>query len=84
VTQTRDTAAFAAELTYDDIPERVHDRAKAQIMSVLGASHAGRHSEGAVAALAAARTWGSGEEATAWLGGGKLPHHSAIFANACA
>jgi len=81
---TQNTARFAAELGYDDIPQRIHRKTKDQILSVLGASHAGRHSEGAVSALEAARTWGSGDEATAWLGGERLPRHSAIFANACA
>jgi 2-methylcitrate dehydratase PrpD len=81
---TKDTARFAAELTYDEIPQRIHRKTKDQILSVLGASHAGRHSEGAVSALEAARTWGSGNEATAWLSGERLPRHSAIFANACA
>jgi 2-methylcitrate dehydratase PrpD len=77
-------AEFAAELRYDDIPARVHERTKAQFLSVLAAIHAGRHSEGAVSALEVARTWGSGDDATALLGGERLPHHNAIFANACA
>ena len=55
-----------------------------QILSVLGAVHAGRHSEGAVSALEVARSWGSGDEAVALLTGERLPHHNAIFANACA
>ena len=83
----RNTATFAAELSYDDIPARIHRKTKDQILSVLGASHAGRHSEGAVSALEAARSWGSpGADggATAWLSGEKLPVHNAIFANACA
>jgi 2-methylcitrate dehydratase PrpD len=84
VTATKDTAAFAVGLRYEDIPERIHAKTKAQILSVLGASHAGRHSEGAVSALETARTWGSGDEAVAWLSGQRLPRHSAIFANACA
>jgi 2-methylcitrate dehydratase PrpD len=81
---TQDTATFAAELTYDDIPERLHAKTKAQILSVVGASHAGRHSEGAVSALDVARTWGSGDDAVAWLTGERLPHLNAMFANACA
>lgn len=84
---TKDTAAFAAELSYEGIPQRIHRRTKDQILSVLGASHAGRHSEGATSALEAARSWGSpGADggATAWLSGEKLPAHNAIFANAAA
>ena len=81
---TKAVAEFAADLRYEDIPPRVHDRTKAQFLSVLAAIHAGRHSEGAVSALEAARTWGSGDGATALLTGERLPHHNAIFANACA
>ncbi len=81
---TAAVAEFASTLRYDDVPERVHERTKAQFLSVLAAVHAGRHSEGAVSALEAARTWGSGDGATALLSGERLPHHNAIFANACA
>ena len=81
---TTDIAEWTASVHYEDIPERLHARSKAQILSVLGAVHAGRHSEGAVSALEAVRTWGSGDESVAWLSGERLPRHSAIFANACA
>jgi 2-methylcitrate dehydratase PrpD len=81
---TSAVADFAAGLRYEHIPPRVHDRTKAQFLSVLAAIHAGRHSEGAVSALEVARTWGSGDGATALLTGERLPHHNAIFANACA
>ncbi len=81
---TRLIGEWSSSLRYEDVPERVHDRSKAQILSVLGAGYAGRHSEGAASALEVARTWGSGEESTTFLGGGRLPHLNAIFANACA
>jgi 2-methylcitrate dehydratase PrpD len=81
---TREIAEWTATLRYEDIPDRVHARAKAQILSVLGAIHAGRHSEGAMSAHEVVRTWGSGDEATAFATGDRLPRHSAIFANACA
>jgi 2-methylcitrate dehydratase PrpD len=81
---TAAVADFAAGLRYEDVPTRVHDRTKLQFLSVLAAIHAGRHSEGATSALEAARTWGSGDGATALLTGERLPHHDAIFANACA
>ena len=81
---TSDIAGWASGLRYDDIPERLHVRTKTQFLSVLAAIHAGRHSEGAVSALEVARSWGSGDECTAFLSGERLPHHSAMFANACA
>ena len=77
-------ADWASGVRYEDIPERIHPRTKAQILSVLAAIHAGRHSEGAVSAHDAARSWGSGDEATVFLTAEKLPHLNAIFANACA
>jgi 2-methylcitrate dehydratase PrpD len=77
-------AEWAATLRYEDVPARVHDRSKAQILSVLGAIHAGRHSEAAVTAHDVARTWGSGREASVFMTGERLPRHSAVFANACA
>lgn len=81
---TRQIAEWAATLRYEDIPERIHARSKAQILSVLGAIHAGRHSEGAMSAHEVARSWGGPEEATVFATGDRLPRHNAIFANACA
>ncbi|MGH2759516.1 MAG: MmgE/PrpD family protein, partial [Actinomycetota bacterium] len=81
---TQQLAEWSSGVGYEDIPERIHPRTKAQILSVLGAIHAGRHSEGAVSALEVARSWGSGGEATVFLTGEKLPHLNAVFANACA
>lgn len=81
---TRQLAEWAAGLGYDDVPERVHERSKAQILSVVAAIHAGRHSEGAMSAHEAAKSWGSGSEATALATGGRLGRHDAIWANACA
>jgi 2-methylcitrate dehydratase PrpD len=81
---TRDIAEWASTVRYEDIPERIHNRAKAQILSVMGAIHAGRHSEGAMSAHEVATTWGSGDECTAFATGDRLPHNNAMFANACA
>lgn len=81
---TRAVADFASSLRFEDIPQRVHDRTKAQFLSVLAAIHAGRHSEGTIAAIDTARTWGSDDEATVLLTGERLPRHNAVFANACA
>lgn len=81
---TQAIADWSSSVRFEDIPERIHPRTKAQILSVLGAIHAGRHSEGAVSAHEVACSWGSGDEATVFLTGEKLPHLNAIFANACA
>src|SRR5207248_2340381 len=81
---TREIADWASSLRFEDIPERVHAKSKAQILSVLGAIHAGRHLEGAVSANEIVRTWGSGQEATVFMTGERLPRHNAIFTNAIA
>ena len=81
---TSDIADWASSVRYEDIPQRLHAKTKAQFLSVIAAIHAGRHSEGAVSALDVARTWGSGSESTAFLSGERLPRHTAMFANACA
>ena len=81
---TRDIAEWSSSISYSDIPERIHAKTKAQILSVLGAIHAGRHSEGARSAHEVARSWGTGDESTVFLTGERLPHLNAIFANACA
>ena len=81
---TRDIADWSSTLRYEDIPERLHAKTKAQILSVLGAIHAGRHSEGAMSGIEVARSWGGPAESTVFIGGGGLPRHNAIFANTCA
>lgn len=81
---TVEIAEWVANLRYEDIPGRVLDKTRAQIMSVVGAIHASRHSEAARAAADAAREWGSGEDSSVLLNGQRLPRHQAIFANCCA
>lgn len=81
---TREIAEWSSTLRYEDIPARLHAKSKAQILSVVGAIHAGRHSEGAMSALEVARSWGGPEESTVFVGGEGLPRHNAIFANTCA
>jgi 2-methylcitrate dehydratase PrpD len=81
---TRDIGEWAATVSYEDVPARIHPKTKAQVLSVIGAIHAGRHSEAAQAAFEVARSWGGPEECTVFAWGEKLPHHSAMFANCCA
>ncbi len=81
---TREIAEWSATIRFEDIPDRLHAKSKAQILSVAGAIHAGRHSEGAMSAIEVARSWGGPPEATVFIGGEKLPRHNAIFANTCA
>ena len=82
--KTTDLAEWASGLRYEDIPPRLHEKNKAQILSVIAAIHAGRHSEGATSAQDVAKSWGGPPEATVFSSGDKLSRHNAIFANACA
>jgi 2-methylcitrate dehydratase PrpD len=81
---TRDIAEWASSLRYEDIPQRLHERTKAQFLSVLAAVHAARYSEGARAAREVTRSWGGPAESMVYGPGERMPHLSAIFANACA
>ena len=81
---TREIAEWSSTLAYDDIPQRLRAKTKAQILSVLAAIHAGRHSEGAMSGAEVARSWGGPSESTVFVGGDKLPRHNAIFANTIA
>jgi 2-methylcitrate dehydratase PrpD len=81
---TREIAEWSSTVGYEDIPERIHAKTKGQILSVLGAVHAGRHSEGAMSAHEVARSWAGPDEATVFATGDRLSRHNAIFANACA
>ncbi len=81
---TRRIAEWSSTLAYEDIPARLHAKTKAQLLSVLGAIHAGRHSEGAMSGAEVARSWGGPAEATVFIGGDKLPRHNSIFANTIA
>jgi 2-methylcitrate dehydratase PrpD len=81
---TTDVADWASSVRYEDIPARLHERSKAQILSVIAAIHAGRHSEGAVSGRELATSWGGASEATVFGTGAKIGRHNAIFANTMA
>jgi 2-methylcitrate dehydratase PrpD len=81
---TVEIAEWASSARYEDIPARVHEKTKLQILSVIAAIHAGRHSEGATSGRELAASWGGPSEATVFNGGGKIQRHNAIFANAIA
>lgn len=81
---TSDIAEWASSVRYEDVPARVHELSKAQILSVLGAIHAGRHSEAAMSGLEAARAWSGRDEATVFVTGERLSLLDAVFANTCA
>ena len=78
------TAAWAANVGYEDIPDRVLARARLQSASVLGAVLAGASSDLAVRVRRTAARWGSGDHATLIPGGERVPTHTACYVNAAA
>ncbi|MGH2728761.1 MAG: MmgE/PrpD family protein, partial [Actinomycetota bacterium] len=81
---SRRTGEWAASLRYEDIPERVLDRARLQSASVLGAVLGGASSDVATRVRRAAARWGSGDQATLIPGGERVPAHTACYDNAAA
>src|SRR6266481_3080808 len=77
-------AEWAARTTYDDIPERVRDRARLQVASVLGAVFAGSRSRAHEALRRTSNRWGRATDATILPGGEKTTLHAAAYLNAAA
>ncbi len=80
---TERLAAFAASLTWSDLPEPVRRRATIALRDVLGATIAGSRTPVArIVSEAASRLWG-GTEASILLSGLRASAAGAAFANAC-
>ena len=79
---TKTLAAYAAELSFDDIPEEVLVRAKHLTLQTLGVSLAAVHSELGQRALALGRALGAGgTDATVWGEGSRLGAAAAGLVN---
>ncbi|MBK5093798.1 MAG: MmgE/PrpD family protein, partial [Actinobacteria bacterium] len=76
-----DVAAWVAGLSYEDIPERVLALARNQVLSVMGAIHAGAGSAGGEAVAGAVEGWGGDGPCAAFPGGHQRPFYSAILQN---
>ncbi|MDP3936728.1 MAG: MmgE/PrpD family protein [Deltaproteobacteria bacterium] len=76
-------ADWSAGLKFQDIPEKVIEEAKSQVMSVLGAVHAGAGTEAGAAVVKAVTAWGGGDESATMIPSGRRTSlHHAIYANA--
>lgn len=80
---TQKLADYAVDLSYENIPEEVIERAKMLTLHTLGVSLAAKPIELSQSAVkvAKAANGGTGGEASVWLGGEKLSMASAAFAN---
>jgi len=75
-------AEWAHGLKYSDVPPRVVEEAKNQVLSVVSGIHAGHFSEVGRMISRTVKDWSGGKEATLIPSGDKTSAHYAIFANA--
>lgn len=78
---TAQIAQWAAQIRYEDIPRRIVDEAKNQVLSALAAVHAGYFSEAGRALRRVVKEWNPGREATIVPLGERVSALDAIFAN---
>ncbi len=75
-------ADWAHGLSLSDVPPRVIDEAKHQILNIIAAIHAGHFSEVGRMASRPIKGWAAGKDATLIPSGEKTTLHYAIFGNA--
>jgi 2-methylcitrate dehydratase PrpD len=74
-------AAWVAGLSYEDIPERVLELARHQVVSVMGAIHAGAGCAAGKAVTGTVKGWGGDGPCAAFPGGYPRPFYSAMLQN---
>jgi 2-methylcitrate dehydratase PrpD len=79
---TERIAEWVAQAQFVDLPRRVTEEAKNQILSVIAAVHAGHFSEAGRMVSRTLKEWASAKEATMIPSGERTSLHNAIFANA--
>jgi 2-methylcitrate dehydratase PrpD len=80
-TPTERIAEWVAQAQFADLPRRVTEEAKNQVLSVIAAVHAGHFSEAGRMVSRTIKEWPSGKEATMIPSGERTSLHNAIFAN---
>ena len=78
-------AAFTSHITrtrFDDLPAEAIAKAKTFLLDTIGVGLAGTSDGNAARVVAVASQWGSGDDATVWGSGVRLPAPSAAFVNA--
>jgi len=78
---TERIAQWVAQLQFTDVPRRVAEEAKNQILSVIAAVHAGHFCEAGRAVSRTVKEWSGGKEATMIPSGERTALYNAIFAN---
>jgi 2-methylcitrate dehydratase PrpD len=78
---TERIAEWVAQAQFADLPRRVAEEAKNQILSVIAAVHAGHFSEAGRMVSRTIKEWPSAKEATMIPSGERTSLHNTIFAN---
>jgi 2-methylcitrate dehydratase PrpD len=74
-------ATWAAGLKFEDLPRRVIEEAKNQVLSMIAAVHAGHFSDAGRVVSRTVKEWGSGKDATLIPSGERTGVRDAIFGN---
>lgn len=75
-------ADWVAQVRYEDVPRRVLEEAKNQILSVIASVHAGHFSEAGRIVARTVKQWAGDKESTLIPSGERASVHTAIFGNA--
>jgi 2-methylcitrate dehydratase PrpD len=78
---TERIAEWAAQCRFEDLPRRVTEEAKNQILSVIASVHSGHFSEAGRTVSRALKEWTGSKEATLIPSGERTSLHTAIFGN---
>jgi 2-methylcitrate dehydratase PrpD len=74
-------AEWVAQAQFEDVPRRVVEECKNQILSVIASVHAGHFSEAGRTVSRTVKEWPGGKEATLMPSGERTSVHHAIFGN---
>jgi len=74
-------AEWVTQTHFEDLPRRVTEEAKNQILSVIAAVHAGHFSDAGRTVSRTVKDWSGGKDATMIPSGERTALHNAIFAN---
>ncbi|GIW44166.1 MAG: hypothetical protein KatS3mg077_1448 [Candidatus Binatia bacterium] len=74
--------AWVADLQLQDVPRRVLEELKNQVLSCIAAMHAGHFSEPGRVVSRAVRQWSGGKDATLIPSGERTSLHNALYGNA--
>jgi 2-methylcitrate dehydratase PrpD len=78
---TERLAEWVVQAQFEDLPRRVTEEAKNQVLSVIASVHAGHFSDAGRAVSRTVKDWGGGKDATLIPSGERTALYNAIFAN---